>query len=372
MVTTEEKWNFITRRQSFLEDADAESLKQLLEVKPKLKLAWETTPTGKPHVGYFVPIAKLLDFVTVYYLDVYGFLVNYIHSMETVAYRQRYYHFLVTAILKALGVSPSQVNFVAESSIAYEKNFVVDVQKLCAIMKQQDARDTSAEVSETEQISPLLCSIHQSLSEPYLDLDIQYGGEDQTGLFEHAKKFIPMLGYRRREHLMNVMVAGLDGLKMSSSKPAETKIEFLDDPDTVRDKISRAACPERQVTGNGVLGLLRDVLIPISEQRVERLQGKVGLNVDENSISQLDQRPFCSAGSPSGTVFTTYADNGEEQNFASYEAVEVAYLAGQVAPVALKRAVVESFNALLAPIRAAYAENEEWQEVDRLAYPDGN
>lgn len=327
-----------------------------------------------------------------YYLDVYGFLVNYIHSMETVAYRQRYYHFLVTAILKALGVSPSQVNFVAESSIAYEKPFVVDVQRLCAIMKQQDARDTSAEVSETEQISPLLCSIHQSLSEPYLDLDIQYGGEDQvrtipcslltelptngsankTGLFEHAKKFIPMLGYRRREHLMNVMVAGLDGLKMSSSKPADTKIEFLDDPDTVRDKISRAACPERQVTENGVLGLLRDVLIPISEQRVERLQGKVGLNVDENSISQLDQRPFCSSGSPTGTVFTTYADNGEEQNFRSYEAVEAAFVAGQIEPDALKRAVVDSFNALLAPIRAAYAESEEWQEVDRLAYPDGN
>lgn len=115
-----------------------------------------------------------------YYLDVYGFLVNYVHSMETVAYRQRYYHFLITAILQALGVSPSQVNFVAESSLAYEKSFVVDVQKLCAIMTQDDARDTSSEVSETEKISPLLCSIYQSLSEPYLDLDIQYGGEDQV------------------------------------------------------------------------------------------------------------------------------------------------------------------------------------------------
>ena len=100
--------------------------------------------------------------------------------METVAYRQQYYHFLVTAILKALGVSPSQVNFVAESSHAYKKEFMVDVQKLCAIMTQQDARDTSSEVAETEQISPLLCSIYQSLSEPYLDLDIQYGGEDQV------------------------------------------------------------------------------------------------------------------------------------------------------------------------------------------------
>lgn len=128
---------------------------------------------------------------------------------------------------------------------------------------------------------------------------------DQTGLFEHAKKFMPMLGYRRREHLMNIMVVGLDGLKMSSSKPAETKIEFLDDPETVRDKIFRAACPARQVTGNGVLGLLRDILIPISEQRVERLLGKTGLNVHENTGSELDQRPFCNLGSPTGTIFTT-------------------------------------------------------------------
>lgn len=47
MLSTQEKFDIITRRQSFLEDADAVSLKQLLENKPQLKLAWETTPTGK-------------------------------------------------------------------------------------------------------------------------------------------------------------------------------------------------------------------------------------------------------------------------------------------------------------------------------------
>lgn len=195
---------------------------------------------------------------------------------------------------------------------------------------------------------------------------------NQTGLFEHAKKFIPMLGYRRREHLMNVMVAGLDGLKMSSSKSAETKIEFLDDHETVRGKISGAACPEGQVMGNGVLGLLRDVLIPISEQRVERLLGKTGLNINENNGSELEQRPFCSLGSPIGTVFTTYSKDGEEQNFASYDAIEAAFVAGKLQPEPLKKAVADAFNVLLAPIRAMYMESEEWQELDKLAYPDGN
>lgn len=181
-----------------------------------------------------------------------------------------------------------------------------------------------------------------------------------------------MLGYRRREHLMNAMVAGLDGLKMSSSKSAETKIEFLDDPETVRGKIFGAACPERQVTGNGVLGLLRDILIPISEQRMERLLGKTGLNLHESTGSELDQRPFCRLGSPIDTVFTTYAEHGEGQDFTSYEAIEAAFVAGQLQPESLKRAVADAFNVLLAPIRATYAESEEWQELDKLAYPDGN
>lgn len=191
---------------------------------------------------------------------------------------------------------------------------------------------------------------------------------DKTGLFKHANKFIPMLGYRHREHLMNTMVVGLDSLKMSSSKPAETKIEFLDGPETVRDKIFRAACPGRQVTGNGVLGLLRDVLIPISEQRVERLLGKTGLNVHENNGSELDQHPFCSPGSPTGTLFTTYDENGEEQNFASYEAIEATFVTGQLQPEDLSRAVADSFNVLLAPIRAMYTESAEWQKLDKLAY----
>lgn len=47
MSSNETKLSLITRRQSFLDAADEESLKRLLEEKPKLKLAWETTPTGK-------------------------------------------------------------------------------------------------------------------------------------------------------------------------------------------------------------------------------------------------------------------------------------------------------------------------------------
>ena len=229
-------------------------------------------------------------------------------------------------------------------------------------MTQQDARDSMDEVARTNMLSPMLCATQQSLSEPYLDTDIQFGGEDQRGLFLHAEKFIPKLGYRKREHLMNVMVGGLDGLKMSSSKPANTKIEFLDDPKTVRTKVSEAS-------GTGVLGLLRDVLIPISELRLERLQGKTGLNSAEVQDAKSDQRPFASDDAPTGTVFTVVANDGDEaQHYASYQEVDEAFAKQILQASSLKRAVAEAFNRLLAPIRKTYSESEEWQVVDKMAY----
>lgn len=114
------------------------------------------------------------------YLDVYGFLINYVHPMELVAHRKRYYQCLITAVLEAIGVPMSRIRFVDESTYVYTKEFMIDFQKLCALMEQQDARDTTQEVAETSMLSPLLCSVHQALSEQYMDMDIQFGGEDQV------------------------------------------------------------------------------------------------------------------------------------------------------------------------------------------------
>jgi hypothetical protein len=120
------------------------------------------------------------DEVTVFYLNVYGFLVNYIHPMELVEHRRKYYHFLMTAVLRSLGFDLSKIRFVDESSFSYRKEYFIDVLRTCTLMTQQDAKDTSEEVAETEMLSPLLCCVYQSLSEQYLDIDIQFGGEDQV------------------------------------------------------------------------------------------------------------------------------------------------------------------------------------------------
>ena len=49
-------------------------------------------------------------------------------------------------------------------------------------------------------------------------MDAQFGGVDQRKIFMLAEKYLPALGYKKRVHLMNPMIPGLTGDKMSSSE----------------------------------------------------------------------------------------------------------------------------------------------------------
>lgn len=100
--------------------------------------------------------------------------------MPLVPLRKTYYTYLVRAVLSFFGTSPTQIRFVDESSYAYTSDFITDHYKLCALMRQQDARDASDEIANSTMLSPLLMPGHQTLLDQYLDIDIQFGGEDQV------------------------------------------------------------------------------------------------------------------------------------------------------------------------------------------------
>lgn len=183
-------------------------------------------------------------------------------------------------------------------------------------------------------------------------------------LFEHSVKFMPKIGYRKRLHVMNNMVSGLDGIKMSSSRSANTKIEFLDDPETVHRKIQSQHCEAGNVQQNGILGIIRDVLFPISQIRYERLLAQT---VDELPPEE-NQRPFVGLYAEKDAIFTIEHGEQGRKDYASYEAIERDFKEGEISPAALKMAVTGALNRLLAPIRKVYEESENWQAVDKLAY----
>jgi tyrosyl-tRNA synthetase len=80
--------------------------------------------------------------------------------------------------------------------------------RLSSIVTEHDAKKAGAEV--VKQVAhPLLSGLLypglQILDEQYLDVDAQFGGIDQRKIFTFAEKYLPVLGYEKRIHLMNPM-----------------------------------------------------------------------------------------------------------------------------------------------------------------------
>ncbi|KAH9895737.1 tyrosine tRNA ligase [Cubamyces lactineus] len=376
----DEKYELITRR--LQEVLGGDLIKAILAEGRTPKCYWGTAPTGRPHIGYFVPLTKIADFlragveVTILLADVHAFLDNLKAPLELVAHRTEYYKKILLAVFTSLGIPTSKLRFVEGSSYQLTKEYNLDNYRLCAIVTEHDAKKAGAEVVkqvESPLLSGLLYPGLQALDEQYLDCDFQFGGVDQRKIFTFAELYLPRLGYKKRAHLMNPMVPGLGGGKMSSSDP-DSKIDFLDAPEVVRRKIKKAFCEEGNVDENGVLSFVEAVLIPISQLRIERAKGQTGADADEGTSATGDQRPFVLEGAPEGTVFSIFRkeEYGGSLHYASIEQLKEDFKERKLHPKDLKTAVADAIVHLLEPIRQAFEKDEEWQKVEKLAYPDPN
>ncbi|KAJ1973547.1 Tyrosine--tRNA ligase cytoplasmic [Dimargaris verticillata] len=316
-----------------------------------LKLYWGTAPTGRPHIGYFVPISKIADFlragcqVKILLADLHGALDNLKAPIDLVMHRANYYEVVVKAMLRSVGVPIEKLVFVRGSSYELTPAYTMDLLKLSTLVTEHDAKKAGAEVVK-QVASPLLSSLiypaMQALDEQYLEVDAQFGGVDQRKIFTFAEKYLPQLGYAKRAHFMNPMVPGLQGSKMSASDP-DSKIDLLDDAKTVERKIKRAFCEEGNIEENGILSFTRYVLFPIGS-----LNSPTG--VPEFTITRPEKY-------------------GGDSVYHAYEPLEADFAAKLIHPGDLKKSVAAAVNRLLDPIRTEFADNPEYNDLVNLAYP---
>ncbi|GAA5820107.1 hypothetical protein JCM3770_003354 [Rhodotorula araucariae] len=362
-LTPQEKYTLVT--QHLAETLGGEQLRAVLEERD-LTAYWGTAPTGRPHLGYFVPLAKIADFLTanvevkILLADVHAFLDNLKAPIELVEARVDYYRRLIIAVFRSLNLPLDRLKFVVGSSYQYDAKYNLDKYKLSSITSEHDARKAGAEVVKqvsSPLLSGLLYPLLQALDEEYLGVDFQFGGVDQRKIFTYAEQYLPKIGYKKRSHLMNLMVPGLSGGKMSSSDP-NSKIDFLDGPAVVKSKIQKAHCAPGEVEGNGVLAFIRHVVVPIGE--LFKGQGRTSA------------RAWVDADAPADAVFTVKGDpkfGGATVHYRTVDELDTAYAAGQVHPGDLKSATTAAINALLAPIQAEFAASDEFQQAERRAYP---
>lgn len=342
LLSPEEKLKLITR--NLQEVLGLDKLKELLQQGKDISVYWGTATTGKPHVAYFVPMSKLADFlkagcqVTILLADLHGYLDNMKAPWELLAYRTQYYEAVIKAMLRAIDVPLEKLTFVRGTDYQLSREYTLDVYRLTSLVTEHDAKKAGAEVVkqvESPLLSGLLYPGLQALDEEYLKVNCQFGGVDQRKIFTFAEKYLPQLGYTKRIHLMNPMVPGLTGTKMSSSEE-DSKIDLLDGPGVVKKKLKKAFCEPGNIENNGVLSFVKFVLLP--------LKSTEGFLVERSEA------------------------NGGNVTYPSYEALEEAFRKEELHPGDLKEAVLRELNHFMNPIRKKF-EEPEMKKLTRQAYP---
>lgn len=286
-LSVQEKEQLISR--NLQEVLGEENMRKILAERD-LTIYWGTATTGKPHIAYFVPMSKIADFlkvgcqvsesrkkslgkvsnslyfqVTILFADLHAYLDNMKAPWSLLEQRTKYYETVIKAMLTSIGVPLDKLKFVKGSDYQLSREYTLDVYRLSSVMTQHDAKKAGAEVVkqvESPLLSGLLYPGLQALDEEYLKVDAQFGGVDQRKIFTLAEKYLPQLGYAKRVHLMNPMVPGLAGGKMSSSEE-DSKIDLLDSPANVKKKIKRAFCEPGNIAENGLLSFTKHVLFSL-------------------------------------------------------------------------------------------------------------
>ncbi|KAH9278072.1 Tyrosine--tRNA ligase, cytoplasmic [Echinococcus granulosus] len=330
--------------QEVVGDAELRTILQNSDGKV-LEVYWGTATTGKPHVAYFVPICKIADMlhagvkVTVLFADLHAYLDNMKSPWSILCHRATYYETVIKAMLESVGVRLDQLHFVRGSDYELSRAYSEDVYRISADTSVRDARKAGAEVVKqvaNPLVSGLLYPLLQALDEEYLHVDAQFGGVDQRKIFVMAERILPRLGYRKRIHLMNPMVPGLTGDKMSASEAA-SKIDLLESSASVHAKLATAACPpgQRAAEGNGVLAFIKFVIFPLVNLAASGSGVKVG-----------------------------------ETHFATFEELEDAYVAGVagVSPETLRACIFDHLDPRIEVVRQRFTE-PRFSKLLSDAYP---
>lgn len=341
-MKAEERFELIIK--DLQEIVGEQTLKDILE-KRDLKIYWGTAPTGKPNIGYFVPMLKIADFlnagceVTILFANIHAYLDNMKTDWNLLEYRTKYYQLVIREILKTVGVSLEKLRFVTGADFQLKKEYTLDMYKLSALVSTRDTRRAGADVVkqlETPKMSGLLYPILQALDEQYLGVDAQFGGIDQRKLFMFAQDFLPKIGYKKRIHLMNYLIPGLtQSGKMSSSEP-NSKIDFDEIDEEIRKKINKAYCVDGKTENNGLLAIARFIIFKILE---------------------YEKRDF---------VVNRPKKWGGRIAFKNYKALEKAFAKKELASVDLKQGIGEEIIKLVTPIRKILEKNKD---LVKKAYP---
>ena len=317
-----------------------DELRKLLEEKKNPVIYWGTAPTGRPHVGYFLPMLKVADLlkagfkVKILLADLHAALDN--TPWVVLEKRYDYYAAIFPLVLESIGVDTKNLEFVKGSDFQLKAEYMFDVLRMSTSTSVRDSTKAASEVvkmGKSPNVAGMIYPLMQAIDEQYLDSDAQLGGVDQRKIMVLARENLPKLGYKPRIEVMNPMLPGLIGDKMSASDE-KSKIDLLDSPESVKKKLKGAKCIEGDCD-NGLMNFLKYVIMTLKSDKGEKL---------------VIERP------------DKYGGNLEYSN---YEELEKDFKAKKLHPLDLKNAVAEEISKILSVVQK---KKKELEKISEKAY----
>lgn len=343
-----------------------DELKELIRKKKQIKIYFGTAPTGRPHIAYMIPLLKIAVFlragceVTILFADLHAQLDNLKSTPELINYRTLYYEKLIKSVLRNLNVNLDKLYFVRGSSYQLSERYTMDVYKISTLVSIHDAKKAGSEVvkySDNPKLGGLLYPILQALDEEYLGCDMTIGGTDQRKLFSFAADVLPLIGYKKRIHLMNPMLIAINAkpklqednsilqednsmLNKMSASDNNSKIDLLDSKNEIKKKINNAYCLEGDLSFNPPLELLKMVIFPLLRNQ----------NIEFFEINRSEKY--------GGTLA-----------YHMYEQVIKDFAMKLLHPQDLKLGIIDCLNKFLEPIRQEFS-TPEMIKLLKDAYPN--
>jgi len=317
-----------------------EELKTILEKsRPKAYIGFE--PSGSVHLGWKICTNKIKDFLdcgfdfTVLLADWHAYINDKLDGdIEKIKLCGKY----MEDCFAAMGINKEQVKFVYASEYIGDPKYwelVLRTSKATSVARVKRAMDIMGRGAEEgeKDLSKLFYPAMQVSDIFYLDLDVAYGGTDQRHAHMLARDVSKKLGRKPPVAIHTPLLTGLQAggrmdpieAKMSKSKP-DSMISIHDDPASVKKKISKAFCPEKQIKGNPVLEMCKYVI-----------------------FSELKDKSF---------LIERPEKFGGNLEFMTYEELEKTFVDG-LHPLDLKNGTASYINKILAPIHEYFEKHPE-------------
>lgn len=323
-----------------------EELKDLLNEKEKPVAYIGDAPTGKMHTGHFITHRKISDFLRagfkfkVLLADIHAHLDDLKSPFKLLDARSEYYEECIKGMMDATGVDWGDLEFVKGSSFELDRDYMMDVLKMAADTTLNRTQRAAAEVvryGDNPKLGGFIYPLLQTEDVAALEADVAYGGVDQRGIYMLSREILPKFGHKKPICVFAPLLTGLTGGKMSASEKG-SKIDLLDDEETIKEKIKAAYCPAGEKENNGVLEHLKYLVFPV---------------LHSNDRHFVIERP---------------EKWGGDLVYETYEEVEKDFLSNDLHPLDLKMAIAEELIDILEPIRTRF---EGKEDLIKKAYPEG-